>query len=73
MGKLLFSYWKRFAAILGRAQTFFLMTVIYFVIVPIFSLVRLRDPLGMKLHESGSYWLEYRRRNLDPETYSHLF
>ena len=49
--------WKRFANRMGRIQTTVLMTIIYFLIVPIFSLVRFSDPLKLKLKKgSASYW-----------------
>jgi hypothetical protein len=51
------SKWKRFANRMGRIQTFILMTIIYFLIVPIFSLVRFSDPLKLRLKKkSASYW-----------------
>jgi hypothetical protein len=49
--------WKRFANTMGRIQTFILMTIIYFLIVPFFSLVRFSDPLKLKFKKkSASYW-----------------
>ncbi len=49
--------WKRFANKLGRFQTMILMTIIYFLVVPIFSLIRFSDPLKLKFDKkSGSYW-----------------
>ena len=51
------SKWKRFANRMGRIQTFILMTIVYFLIVPIFSLVRFSDPLKLRLKKkSTSYW-----------------
>ncbi|UCH96530.1 MAG: hypothetical protein JSV88_06690 [Candidatus Aminicenantes bacterium] len=51
------SKWKRFANRMGQIQTFILMTIIYFLIVPIFSLVRFSDPLKLRLKKkSTSYW-----------------
>ena len=51
------SKWKRFANRMGRIQTFILMTIVYFLIVPIFILVRFSDPLKLKLKKkSTSYW-----------------
>ena len=51
------SKWKRFANRMGRIQTFILMTIVYFLVVPIFSLVRFSDPLKLKLKKkSATYW-----------------
>jgi hypothetical protein len=49
--------WKRFANKLGKIQTIILMSIIYFLIVPFFSLIRLVDPLKIKIKKkSASYW-----------------
>jgi hypothetical protein len=49
--------WKRFAYKVAKVQTFVLMSIIYFLIVPFFSLVRLSDPLKIKIKKkTDSYW-----------------
>ncbi len=49
--------WKRFAFKLARFQTNVMMTVIYFLFVPIFSLIRFTDPLKLRLKKNAStYW-----------------
>lgn len=49
--------WKSFANKLGKIQTFILMSIIYFLIVPFFRLIRLVDPLKIKIKKkSASYW-----------------
>ena len=42
---------------LGVAQTYVIVTLFYWLIVPIFSLIRLQNPL--RLHQSGdrSFWI----------------
>lgn len=52
--------WKNIAQKIGRFQTQVLVTLLYFVAVPVFSLIRLRDPLRLKLWQqkrlAKSYW-----------------
>ena len=48
--------WKAFAHFLGRIQTTVVLTLLYLVLLPVFSLVRLRDPLRRRLGEGDSYW-----------------
>lgn len=51
------SKWKIFANKLARVQTFIMMTIVYFLVVPFFSLIRFSDPLKLKLKKkSDSYW-----------------
>ncbi|MBN2134617.1 MAG: hypothetical protein JW737_02705 [Acidobacteria bacterium] len=62
MLKKIFSpLWKGYLAFghfMAPKITFLLVSIIYFIFVPIFSLIRFTDPLKMKLQEGGSYWLE---------------
>ena len=55
------SKWKRFANRMGKIQTFILMTIIYFLIVPLFSLVRLSDPLKLRLKKNDATYWENKR------------
>ncbi len=52
--------WKRITQPIGRFQTQLLVTVLYFVIVPVFSLIRLVDPLRLRLWKqkrvATTYW-----------------
>jgi hypothetical protein len=51
------SKWKKFANKVARVQTVILMSIIYFLIVPFFSLIRLSDPLKKKIKKKcDSYW-----------------
>jgi hypothetical protein len=53
----IFRAWKNFAHKIARAQTWFLMFIIYFLIVPFFNILRFRDPLKLRLQKkAGSYW-----------------
>ncbi|MEK7484413.1 MAG: hypothetical protein AABZ60_08790 [Planctomycetota bacterium] len=65
--------WKIFANKLGKINTFILMTVLYFTVIMLFSLIRFTDPLRKKLSKSrDSYWEEYRQREFKLENYYRL-
>jgi hypothetical protein len=58
--------WKAFWHPIGKAQTIVVLSVIYFVILPFFSLVRFKDPLRKRLG-LPSYWIRRRPVALDLE------
>ena len=60
--------WKAFWSPVGKFQTIVLLSVIYFLITPIFSLVRFSDPLKKRL-SGDSFWT--RRRPIDPNLERH--
>lgn len=60
----IFKAWKNFGHKIAKAQTWLLMFIIYFLIVPFFNIIRLRDPLKLRLDEkAGSYW--EKKKKLD--------
>jgi len=44
------------AMYLGMAMTTVLLSVLFVILLPFFSLIRLADPLRLKPKSSGSYW-----------------
>ena len=58
--KAIWEGWKRFTEKLGIVMTFIMMTVMFIVILPVFSLVRFSDPLRRKRHSGGTYWEEHK-------------
>ena len=56
--KNIWGAWKRFAHKLGVAQTYVIVTLFYWLIVPVFSLIRLQNPLRLRQVNNGSFWLE---------------
>ncbi len=56
--KRLWQRWKKFAHTLGVAQTYIIVTLFYWLIVPIFSLIRLQNPLRLGQPGDRSFWLE---------------
>jgi hypothetical protein len=63
LGKKLLRIWKAIIRPIGIFNSYLLLTVVYLVIVPIFSLKRIADPLGLRLRKDGSYW--ERRKPVD--------
>jgi hypothetical protein len=46
--RTIWALWLRFARVVGRANTFLVLTAIYFLVMPLFALQRLWDPLGLR-------------------------
>jgi hypothetical protein len=52
--------WMTVATYLGTLVTFVLLSVLFVVLLPVFSLIRFKDPLRFKLRASGdSYWEDH--------------
>jgi hypothetical protein len=47
--------WIKFGLFLSRVNTFILLTLIYFVMMPFVLFIRLKDPIR-KSREGDSYW-----------------
>ena len=66
--------WMTVAVFIGTKMTFVGLSVLYFVLLPIFSLIRLKDPLRMKLLGPGaSYWEDHRHHESTLERTSRQF
>ena len=59
VGRPVYYVWMTGAMYLGTAVTTILLTVLFVVFLPIFSLIRLKDPLRRKLKSTGSYWEDH--------------
>jgi hypothetical protein len=55
--KRLWQGWKKFAHKLGVVQTYIIITLFYWIIAPLFSLIRLQNPLRLRQSSDRSYWL----------------
>lgn len=52
--------WMTAATYIGVVMTFVLLSVLFVVLLPVFSLIRLKDPLRLKLAPPGeSYWEDH--------------
>ena len=56
--KKIWNSWKKIAHKIGVAQTYIIVTLFYWLIVPLFSLIRFQNPLHLRQLEHDSYWLE---------------
>lgn len=59
-GRYVYVGWMGAALALGAAMTRVLLTVLFVVLLPIFALIRFRDPLRKRM-EAETYWEEYDR------------
>jgi hypothetical protein len=55
-GRVLCVTWMTGAMYLGMVMTAVLLSVLFLILLPVFSLIRLADPLRLKMKSSGSYW-----------------
>ncbi len=56
LGRVLYIGWMTSAMYLGIVMTTLMLSALFFVLLPVFSLIRLKDPLRLKLKPSDSYW-----------------
>ena len=52
--------WMTFGMVVGGFVTRVLLTVLFFVLLPVFALIRFGDPLRSKLKSTGSYWEDHQ-------------
>lgn len=52
----LYVAWMTAAVYLGTVTSFILLSVLFFILLPVFSLIRLKDPLRRRWNRSGTYW-----------------
>lgn len=74
--KKLVDYWLRFARILGRANTFLLLTIMYVVVIgpgAVLLKVFRKDLLDRKHEKRESYWYDKAAVHQDVEHSKHQF
>ncbi len=52
--------WMTVAMHIGGVMTVVMLTLLFITVLPVFSLIRLADPLRLKWKASGTYWEPYR-------------
>jgi len=72
-GKKALRVWKAIFRPIGVFNSYLLLTVLYLVIIPIFSLRRIVDPLGMRITKGGSYWQKRRPVEMTLERFTRPF
>lgn len=54
--------WMTVAMYLGTVMTFLMLSLMFFIFLPVFALIRLKDPLRLKLLPPGeTYWEDHRQ------------
>ena len=71
--KKIYRGWMKFAVFLGAVMTTILCTILFVVLLPPFALIRLKDPLRMRLEDTDSYWEDYHPPEPTVERFLHPF
>lgn len=58
-GRILYIVWMTIGMYLGTVMSTVLLTILFLVFLPVFSLIRFKDPLRKKLHTGDSYWEDH--------------
>ncbi len=58
--KQVYVAWMTAAAAMGKVMLPVMLTILFFTVVPIFSLIRFSDPLRRKLLAKGTYWERHK-------------
>lgn len=53
--KKVWEYWKKFGRILGKIQTTIILSIIYYIVITPFGLLKL---LFSRKKKTGTYWLD---------------
>jgi hypothetical protein len=72
-GRVVYVVWMTAATYLGTVMTLVLLSALFVVLLPIFSLIRFKDPLRMKLKAGGSYWEDHTHHESTLERTIHPF
>jgi hypothetical protein len=57
--------WMSVSAAIGRVMSTILLTIVFFLVLPVFALIaRHKDPLRRRLHAGASYWEDAKQ--VDP-------
>jgi hypothetical protein len=56
LSRSIYLLWMTGAMYVGMVTTFITLTILYVTVLPAFSLIRLTDPLRLRVKQAGSYW-----------------
>ncbi len=56
VGRRVYVGWMSVAVVMGMVMTPVLFTVLFLVLLPVFSLIRLKDPLRLKRRNCSTFW-----------------
>jgi len=60
IARVVYVGWMTAAMYIGMVVLPVSLTLLFLIVLPIFSLIRLADPMRRKLRREGSYWEEYK-------------
>ncbi|MCR4316029.1 MAG: hypothetical protein NUW37_06720 [Planctomycetes bacterium] len=63
---------KTVAIVTSVVFTFLWMAILFAAVVPLFSFIRLRDPLGLRAREAKSFWIPRTARSQSLEQMTRL-
>ncbi len=72
-GKAIYVVWMTLAMWMGKIMVPVFLTVMYFVFLIPFTLIRFKDPLRLKLKREGTYWEKHAPFEPTIERMSRLF
>lgn len=67
LGRIVYIGWMTGATYMGMVMVPFFLTLLYFILLPPFALIRLKDPLRMKLTPDGTYWEKHENHEASLE------
>lgn len=65
--------WMSVAVVIGTVVTTLLLSLIFFIMLPLFALIRLKDPLRLKLGTEPSYWEDHKSDEVTLERMRRIF
>lgn len=65
--------WMTIAMWVGTVVTTVLLSVLFFLLLPVFSLIRFKDPLRLKLGTQQSYWEDHKVEEISLERMRRIF
>jgi len=73
MGLRLYIAWMTMAVAIGTVMSVVMLSLMFLIILPVFSLIRLSDPLKLKRKAAGSYWEDHPPHEPTIERMSRMF
>lgn len=72
-GRTIYVVWMSAAMYMGMVMVPVFLTVVFIVVLPVFSLIRFKDPLRKKLRAEGTYWEPHKPHEATLERMRHPF
>ncbi len=64
--------WMKVAFFIGRIMTTLMFTIVYFLIIPFFLILKLKDPMRTRKSHAQSYWEDWPYKNETLEDFYYL-